>query len=134
MTDDDIKKLFAKLDKTNTGFINQQDYRMALKGYATDQSIRDTILEMDQNLDGQISLQEFLSHMKKSILPETTFTLPEQAKDIDWFEMFVHFDQDYKNRSYFAMREPPRKMSSVICTECLRVLFKSPSRLEWWRF
>jgi len=94
MTDKQIQTLFAKLDKTNTGFINVEDYRLALKGYATNEAIRDQISQMDEDLDGQVSLEEFRVSMNKAMVPEPTFVFPESVSDIDWFEVFVHYDKD----------------------------------------
>ena len=93
MTDEQLRKLFKKLDKTNTGFINAEDYRKTLQGYSTPEMIRDTILEMDGDLDGKISFQEFKEHMQKSMVPEPEFSFSTLEK-IDWFDVFVHYDKD----------------------------------------
>ena len=94
MTEAQIEKLFHKIDATHKGFISQRDYKIALQGYAIDKDIRDTILAMDQDLDGKITLSEFTDHMKKALIPEPSFVFPDNFHDIDWFEVFVHFDTD----------------------------------------
>lgn len=94
MTDEQLEMLFHKIDGTRKGFISQQDYHRALKGYAIDKDIRDTILAMDLDLDGKITLAEFTTHMKKALIPEPSFVFSDNLNDIDWFEVFVHFDAD----------------------------------------
>lgn len=48
---------------------------------------------MDEDLDGQISLEEFRVHMSKALEPEPKFVFPESVIDIDFFEVFVHYDK-----------------------------------------
>jgi len=94
MKEEDLKKLFQKMDKTNSGFIGAEDYRRSLRGYASRREIQQKIHQMDENLDGRISFAEFSKYMSQTITPEPSSDYNNPDGSIDWFSVFVHFDAD----------------------------------------
>ena len=94
MNEEELKKLFKKMDKTGSGFIEAEDYRRSLRGYASRREIQQKIHQMDDNLDGKISFVEFSKYMSNTIEPETTSNYANPDGSIDWFAVFVHFDED----------------------------------------
>ena len=70
MRPDINEELFNKMDRDGSGYIDAKDYRRVLRGYATNQDIRARILNMDDDLDGQVSFEEFSKAMNTAIVEE----------------------------------------------------------------
>lgn len=94
MSQQQLRNLFQKMDKTNTGFISTEDYRRSLAGYACQREIRDRILQMDDNLDGKIGFEEFARHLSEVLEPQPKMPFTRENGKTDWFAVFVHFDVD----------------------------------------
>ena len=94
MSQEQLRNLFNKMDKSNTGFISVEDYQRSLAGYACKKDSRRKVLEMDDNLDGQIGFDEFARHMSMVVEPQPGLPLINADGTTDWFAVFVHFDID----------------------------------------
>ncbi|XP_036409002.1 parvalbumin 6 isoform X1 [Megalops cyprinoides] len=69
--DDDVKKVFLLLDVDNSGFIEEEELKFVLKGFATDgRDLTDketkTFLEAaDKDGDGKIGMEEFIALVRE---------------------------------------------------------------------
>ena len=92
-----LRDLFDKMDRDGSGTIDVHEYRKALRGYATNETVRAKILTMDTDLDGRVSFQEFARFMSAALeddAPEDTPLFRTADGSPDWFALFVHFDRD----------------------------------------
>ena len=98
MRPDTLRELFNKMDRDGSGYIDAKDYRRVLRGYATNQDIRARILNMDDDLDGQVSFEEFSKAMNTAVVEEPSDLPSPSFRNEDgswnWFAIFSHFDED----------------------------------------
>ncbi|KAG7505664.1 hypothetical protein JOB18_037080 [Solea senegalensis] len=68
---DDVKKIFTVLDADNSGFIEEEELKFVLKGFAkdgrdlTDKETKAFLKAADKDGDGKIGVEEFAAMVKE---------------------------------------------------------------------
>ncbi|KAK2833725.1 hypothetical protein Q5P01_017614 [Channa striata] len=68
---DDVKKIFTVLDADNSGFIEEEELKFVLKGFAkdgrdlTDKETKAFLKAADKDGDGKIGVEEFIALVKE---------------------------------------------------------------------
>ncbi|XP_049925226.1 parvalbumin 6 [Epinephelus moara] len=68
---EDVKKVFTVLDADNSGFIEEEELKFVLKGFAkdgrdlTDKETREFLTAGDKDGDGKIGIDEFAALVKE---------------------------------------------------------------------